>query len=61
MHIATPQVAASARSHAAERGVGVQRAMDAMRGIERTSSEIAEIIGSYPEIGMSLLSIPQTI
>ena len=38
-------VAASAQSNAAESGVVVQRAIDAMSGIERTSSEISEIIG----------------
>ncbi|WP_294234069.1 methyl-accepting chemotaxis protein [uncultured Sphingomonas sp.] len=39
------QVAASAQSNAAQSGVVVQRAIDAMGGIERTSSEISEIIG----------------
>ncbi len=39
------EVAASAQSNAAESGMVVQRAIDAMSGIERTSSEISEIIG----------------
>ncbi|WP_294246848.1 methyl-accepting chemotaxis protein [uncultured Sphingomonas sp.] len=39
------QVAASAQENAAQSGVVVQRAMDAMGGIERTSNEISEIIG----------------
>ncbi|MGO1304238.1 MAG: methyl-accepting chemotaxis protein, partial [Sphingomonas parapaucimobilis] len=39
------QVAASAQQNAAQSGVVVQRAMDAMGGIERTSNEISEIIG----------------
>ncbi|QXT37086.1 methyl-accepting chemotaxis protein [Sphingomonas sanguinis] len=39
------QVAVSAQENAAQSGVVVQRAMDAMGGIERTSNEISEIIG----------------
>jgi methyl-accepting chemotaxis protein len=39
------QVAASAQENAAQSGVVVQRAIDAMGGIERTSNEISEIIG----------------
>ncbi|WP_322962945.1 methyl-accepting chemotaxis protein [Sphingomonas fuzhouensis] len=38
-------VAAAAQTNAAESGVVVQRAIDAMGGIERTSNEISEIIG----------------
>ncbi|MGE7206644.1 methyl-accepting chemotaxis protein [Sphingomonas sp. NPDC019816] len=37
-------VAASAQTNAAESGVVVQRAIDAMGGIERTSNEISDII-----------------
>ncbi|MEG3090340.1 methyl-accepting chemotaxis protein [Sphingomonas sp. PB1R3] len=39
------QVAASAQENAAQSGVVVQRAIDAMGGIERTSNEISAIIG----------------